>query len=562
MPLPSIGNLVLAEDFGVEGFENEAGEVTPLRDLGVGQTARFGTTIGAAFRFDIGKVGTWIAERLGMDSEKLRGKWDADARYLWDRGPLLGLGLQIREHEPGDDPDEDFRVDTFIGGIPDDGMDRGTVRVPTDERDTLRLFGYVRSRYPIVRGEWIDVAFASQTDAGVQAEFYENEYLTFEQRDTFVRWRKSYGADYLTAGVQKRVDNFRSQKEELPSFFAYRGERRVGSFTGLPVLWGADFEAGYFKRAEGDPKADLFSDLPGGGDLGIGEGEAARADMSQRVSIPIRTNVASIRATPFAEFRGTAWSNSLDGGDDPLRGAVLTGLELSTTLHKVTDNGYLHAIAPRISAQTNVWYDESGGSLIPFDRTEEPIDGTVYEVGVRSLWQRPATFENLDIDLRASARQDRENDLEDETEFAILAEYVTQYGSRGALIGLRHDARYDLESTETNYSRSTFAVRPNESVVVELGYSQARAVTDVELYENTGIRTRWTVDPKWEIEVGYTFDLRESQQLLTDLVLRRFSHDFVLDIVFQDRAGEGVAFGFRFSPLLGWKRDRLGMLDR
>ena len=28
MPLPSIGNVVLDEEFGVEGFEDEAGEVT------------------------------------------------------------------------------------------------------------------------------------------------------------------------------------------------------------------------------------------------------------------------------------------------------------------------------------------------------------------------------------------------------------------------------------------------------------------------------------------------------------------------------------------------------
>ena len=118
-----------------------------------------------------------------------------------------------------------------------------------------------------------------------------------------------------------------------------------------------------------------------------------------------------------------------------------------------------------------------------------------------------------------------------------------------------------MESTETNYSRSTFAMRPNESLLFEFSYSQARALTREELYENAGVRTRWTIDPKWEIEAGYTHDLRESQQLLTDLTLRRFSHDFVLDIVFLDRAGEGVTFGFRFSPLLGWTRGRVGMLD-
>ncbi|MEM9802821.1 MAG: hypothetical protein AAGA20_21025 [Planctomycetota bacterium] len=563
LPLPSIGNVVLDEEFGIEGFENEAGEVTPLKDIGVAQTARFGAVIGAAFRFDVGKIGTWLGERLGMNTSAVRGKWDTEAQYLWDRGPLLGLGLQLRERKPGDDPDEDFRLDGFLSGIPDDGEDRGAVRVPTDERDSLRLYGWIRSRYPIVRGEWVDVAFASQTDAGIQSEFYEPEFQRFDQRDTFVRWRKALGADYLTIGVQARVDDFRSQREELPSFLAYRGERSVGELAGTPILWGGRFEAGYFRRREGEPGRDLYSDLPGGAQLGIGNNEAARADLVQRVSMPISTDVAAIRATPFAEFRGTAWSDSLEGTEDPIRGAAITGLELSTTLHKVTDNGYLHALSPRASISTDVWFEEDGATPIPFDRTEEPIDGTTFDAGLRGLWQRPGTFETLDLDVRTIFRSDRANGLEDTSELAILGRYITRYGSGEGLIGLSHDARYDLSDDQTVYSRSTFAIRPNDSFLVEFGYSQARGIDDLELFETAGATSRLTLDPKWEIEFGYLHDLQNDQQLQTQVVLRRFSHDFVLDIGFQDRAGEGgINFGINFSPLLGWRRARFGMLDR
>ena len=71
------------------------------------------------------------------------------------------------------------------------------------------------------------------------------------------------------------------------------------------------------------------------------------------------------------------------------------------------------------------------------------------------------------------------------------------------------------------------------------------------------------MDPKWEIEARYSRDLRESESLLTEFVLRRFSHDFILDLIFQNRAGEGgPAIGLSFKPLLGWTRSRLGMLDR
>lgn len=564
MPLPSIGNVVLDEEFGVEGFEDEAGEVTPLSDIAVAQTARFGATLGAAFRFDVGGVGSWIGERIGMNPDKIEGKWDTSASYLWDRGPLLGLGLSLREHEPGDDPGEDFRVDAFVGGIPDSGMDRGTVRVPESERDTLRVFGYVRSRYPIVRGEWIDVAVASQTDAGVQSEFYENDYQRFDQRDTFVRWRKSFGADYLAAGAQKRINSFRSQKEELPSFLAYRGERAVADVAGVPLLYGGSFEAGYFRRREGVAKQDLFSDLPGGAQLGIGDGESGRADLIQRVALPVQTGVGAIKATPFAEVRGTAWTESLDdAGEDPLRGAAIAGMELSTTLHKVTDSGYLHALAPRVSASTDLWYEEQGGELIPFDRTEEPIDGDRYEAGLRALWQRPNTFETFDLDVRATLLQDRSGDREDLKEVGTLGRYITGYGSGEGLIGILHDARYDLENTETTYTRSTFAVRPADEYLFEVSYGQARAIDRAELYETAGVGGRWLIDPKWEVEARYSRDLRVGESLLTEFVLRRFSHDFVLDLIFQDRAGEGgTTIGLSFKPLLGWTRSRLGLLDR
>lgn len=563
LPLPSIGNLVLDEEFGVEGFENEAGEVTPLRDIAIARTPRFGTVLGAAFRFDIGDVGEWVAKRIGMDTDHLRGKWDTHAQWLGSRGPLLGMGLFLREREPGNDPDEDFRLDAFLGGIPDGGQDRGLVRVPESERDDLRLWGYVRSRYPIVRGEWVDVAFASQTDAGVQPEFYEGEYLRFEQRDTFVNWRKSFGADFLAARAQKRVDDFRSQKEELPTLLAYRGERLVGTFTGAPILWGGSLEAGYYTRRQGELGRDVFSDLPLGADPALGNAETGRADLRQRLSLPVQTTIAGLKATPFLEARGIAWSDTLADGGDGGRGAVKGGAELSTVLHKVTGDGYLHTLAPRVSASTDLVYEDSGDIPIPLDDLDRRFDGTTYEAGLRALWLRPATFENLDLDVRGILRTDRENGLDDSTELGVLGEYITRYGDGTGQIGMRHDARYDVEDGETVYTRSALAIRPDDEFVAELQYGQARAIDTTELYETAGLMGRWRVDPKWEIEARYVHDVRADEQLFTQVVLRRFSHDFVFDISVLDRAGEGgTTFSFSLAPLLGWSRTRMGMLDR
>jgi len=42
--------------------------------------------------------------------------------------------------------------------------------------------------------------------------------------------------------------------------------------------------------------------------------------------------------------------------------------------------------------------------------------------------------------------------------------------------------------------------------------------------------------------------------------VRRFSHDFLLEVRIGYRAGEGTSFSFNLAPLLAWKRRRLGRL--
>ena len=121
-------------------------------------------------------------------------------------------------------------------------------------------------------------------------------------------------------------------------------------------------------------------------------------------------------------------------------------------------------------------YEETDRTPIPLDAIDDPYDGAIYEAGLRALWVRPATFENFDLDVRGILRTDRERGLDDRTELGILTEYITRYGRGVGQIGLRHDARYDMERGETIYSRSALAIRPDEDFLAELQYSQARAI--------------------------------------------------------------------------------------
>jgi len=562
VPLPSIGNAVLDERGGFEGFENDKGEVAPLNSLTIAQTARFGAAIGASFGFETGKIGRWLASLFGMDTDRLRGRWDTSAQWLGDRGPLVSVELDLRERKPRDDLGEDFRMTYYVAGIPDRGNDRGVNRVSEDEREEERVFGWVRGRYPIVRGEWIDFAFAGQTDAGVQAEFFEGDYLEFDQRDTFVRWRKARDGVYLSAGVTKRVDSFRTDVEELPSFGAYVGQREIATLGAASLLYGGTADVAHLRRREGDPTRDPFSEVPSGAGLGLDGRSTVRGRLAQRLDLSTPTGVAGVRTTPFIELDATGWSEDQLEEEDASRVALLTGLELSTALHS-TAGGFTNVLAPRIGARTDLVYEEQGGTPTPFDRIERPIDGTQYEAGLRGLWARPGTFENLDVDLRLLRTEDR-IDFEDTTEVGVLTEWITRVGGdANGRVGIRHDGRYDVEDSETNYSRSTLAWSPSADFLIEGRYGRARGADGAGLYEAAGVDARWTLDNKWELEVRQTWSLSGGGNLNSGVSVRRFAHDFMLEFDISRRAGEGgTSFGISFNPLLAWKRPRLGLLDR
>lgn len=562
VPLPSIGNAVLDERGDFEGFENEEGEVTPLNSLTIAQTARFGASIGASFGFETGKLGRWVASLFGMDTNLLRGRWDTDARWLGDRGPLVSAKLDLRERKPRDEVGEDFRVQFYVSGIPDRGQDRGVQRVGEDDREEERIFGWVRGRYPIVRHEWIDFAFSGQTDPGVQAEFFEGDFLKFDERDTFVRWRKAQNGNYFTVGASKRVDSFRTDVEELPSLGAYFGQREVAAFGPTSLLYGGSVDVANLRRREGDLGRDPFSEVPGGAGLGLDGREVLRGRIDQRLDLAIPTGWAGVRSVPFLEMDATGWTENQSEEDDVSRFALLGGMELGTALHS-SAGGFTNVLAPRLGARTDLAYETQGGAPTPFDRVERPIDGDVVEAGLRGLWTEPGTFENLDLDVSVQHTADREG-FEDTTELGLLGEWITRVGGDAeGRVGLRHDGRYDVEDGDTNYSRSTVAWSPRDDFLIEGRYGRARGADELGLFEVAGVDARWKLDPKWELELRQTWSLAGEGSLDSGVTIRRFSHDFLLEFDVSRRAGEGgTSFGISFNPLLAWKRPRLGLLDR
>jgi len=530
-------------------------EGNPLVDRFVlGNSAKFGTAIGASVNAQLGGIGLALGKitrvAFGLPEIPIRGGWNFDVRYLGSRGLLLGAGLDLRL---GDKLDFHAQADV----IPDRNNDSGLVRVDREDRSLLRTWLHSRGRYWIERGddaEWVDIALSYQTDAGVQSEFFERDYLEYEQKDNYVHWRKAHGNDYYSGSAKFLLDD-RTDAAELPSLGFFRGRTQLATWWDNPVYHTGTVDAAYLRREDGD--AQYYAPYPDG----LGDREVMRADTRQRIELPFELGVLKANATPYLEGRGTIWSEGFDEEESPVRAALLAGIETTTTFWKRSSGGTAHTLSPTIGVRANILDFESGGDPVRFDRTEDPYLGGFVDTGIRARWWKPDSDDRLGVDVRASLGDGVEGPTPDGLQpIAFLGSYYTILG--GFPFAITHDGRYDVRETETQYSSSAMGFEPVRNVGLEFGHHYGRDVDDATLYEAASIRARWRWTTKWELEGTQTQSLNENRSLGSEFVLRRLGHDFVFELELGYRAGEGTRFGFGFQPRLSWRRDSLGLIDR
>ncbi len=530
-------------------------EGNPLIDrLVLGNSAKFGTAIGASINAQLGGIGLAVGKfaqfAFGLPDIPIKGGWNFDVRYLGSRGLLLGVGLDLRL---GDKLDFNAQVDT----IPDRDNDSGLVRVDRDDRSLLRTWMHSRGRYWLERGDdaqWVDLAFSYQTDAGVQSEFFENDYLEYEQKDNYLHWRKANGSDYYSATAKAVIED-RTDIAELPSAGAFRGRTEVGQWWKRPLYYTGSLDAAYLDRHEGDPRYYApYID-------GLGERQVLRADTRQRLELPFALGLLNANATPFVEARGNAWSEGVDEEETPVRAALIVGLEATTTLWKRSSGGSAHTLSPTIGVHGSVADYESGGDPVHFDTTENPYVGQFLDVGFRARWWKPEEPDQLELEVRASLGENVEGPQEDGLQpIEVLGGYFTVLG--GFPFAVTQDGRYDPREGQTQYSMTGMGFEPLRNLGLEFGHHYGRDASDDTLYEAASARARWRWTTKWEMEATQTQSLLESKALGTEFVLRRLGHDFVFEIELGYRAGEGTRFGFGFQPRLSWRRKSLGLIDQ
>ena len=129
----------------------------------------------------------------------------------------------------------------------------------------------------------------------------------------------------------------------------------------------------------------------------------------------------------------------------------------------------------------------------------------------------------------------------------------------GLPVELTHDGRYDLESSDTLYSRIALGLRPTDRLAFEAAHFRGLDIDHEALFEAASIRGLYTWTDKWEFEGKQSFSLlNEGGKLGSAVVLRRYGHDLVFEIETSFRQGEGTSFGINVRPLFAFSRPDLG----
>jgi len=550
IPLPPL-------NFGTDDEGNPT-----IGGLEIGDSARFGSVIRATASLPLPDwTQRLISTPMGLEDEDVTGGTRLSLGFLSSRGLLFGVGQQIRAGDR-------MWLDVFYDGVPDSGKDRGLVRSKTDRSTEYRDWIHGRGRLLLDKGEWIDVAFTRQADAGFQSEFFEREFTRYEESDNYVHWRKAKSSLYYDATVEGRLEDFRTVVEKLPSAGAYFAPTTVASIAGQPVLYSADARAGYYRRRFGEapfsPFGPVFPDADLDGDLVADDFEVLRFDTSHKLEAPVPLGVAGIKATPYVTGRATVWDQGVEQESAPSRFAGFVGLQLGTSVFRHFENGSVHQLLPTIGVRTDIVSEESGDTLVHIDSTENPIEGDFFDLALRSLWWIPDASEPRDkarLDVELSATHGSGTVGRDGWRpVRVLGQGLNYFGS--VPVGITHDARYDVRDEKTVYSLSSLGFEPYPNLGFEFGYQQGRDELGTSLFRAASIGTRYRATSKWEFGVEHAISLLDEDALNTTIMIRRLGHDFVTELEFQDRAGEGSSIGIGIQPQISWRRSSLGILDK
>jgi len=536
-------------------FHTEAGGKPILETFAFGDSARLGSFIQATFNREMGQTGEKLNQIFKGDPKDYDAHYGVSASLLGSRGILLdgSMELESKDH---------YWLNFHLGVIDDSGADRGLIRVPEADRATFRRWFRAEGRLELSDKEVLNLQASKQSDPAVQSEFFESEYLDYERRDNYVQWTRIDEQDYASATVRARFDDYRGEIEEFPALRFHRANTDVPNPFGIPLVHRADIQGSYLRRREPDRDGmgnPLFGELAFTDGLDRDGAEVVRLHTRQRLEAPISLGGGAWKAIPYLEGVGTAWDRSEAGDANIGRLALLAGVRIATTAWTRTAAGTLVRIVPFLDVRTDVAHETTTRTPVRFDSIEDPIDGEVAEIGVRTLIDSASGESSFDLEVRAGHVRSRESLAEDAWgPLNVFGSWKTRLWKTP--IGVFHDGRYSLEGGGTIYSLTDLGFQLSPDLAMEFSYRSGNGGPSNALFETVGVSARYRWTEKWEFEGTHEISLIDDRTLLNRAIVRRFGHDLVFDLELRERTGEGTSIGFSISPLLSWGGSRIGLI--
>ena len=551
----------------------------PLRNIGIGQSSRFGTSIETEWG---------LAETLGYAPTKdLDISYRAD--YYSDRGPAGGLNAKYSGGFITETTKQpwNFTGDMRSYFVDDHGVDKlGANRADVDPSEKLR--GRVMWQHQhFLPDDWQIQARASYvSDANFLEEWFPREFEDGLPEDISFYAKRQRDSEALTLLVNYQPNHiitdaeFAQEQYEL-AHLPEIGYHRIGdSFADDSLTFFSDNTMSALKMQKSGStlvqqgyRPDQLPGIPSSGQTGIADGITYRGDFRQEVDYPLSTG--HFKVVPYVFGRMTDYSDSPAEGTQN-RLYVGSGIRMSTAFWATDDTAesnlfdihrVRHVIEPELNLYTSAQTTDRNSVFIYDEQTDDLQDVSAASIALNQRWQtkrggpgkwRSVDFFTFNVVANFFANKPPDNELPPSDFrglfFPSLPESSVPRDSLNAdatwrvsddmvLLG---DVQYNVEENRLATAAVGLAVRHDERLSYTVGNSY---INDLDS-NITSVGLSYMISKKYTLGYYQSFDFgRDENVNFTTSLTRKFDTFAMLFRVSYDEITGESSMGFSLSPV-------------
>lgn len=517
----------------------------PVKSVKAGNSSRFGPHLIVVLEEEYDSLGQALHSALGVN-RPFSGDVEFELDLYSKRG--LGLGPELMYESPG------FYKGYLKGYYINDNEDEDQGGRPIKENKRGRI--RTQNRFNVDENTLLDLELSYITDRGFLDEYYEKEFKTGKEQETLAYIHNTEGSMGYSLLTRWRLNDFQTQDEYLP--------QGVWDVLSLPVLGGVDeppdgfmesLGVFYSHRAEASQVRNRPDDA-----LNVPSYRVLRGDYLSTFDAPFK--LSALKVTPFYENRLSLFSRTDDDESSVGRAVESFGVRSGFLMHARSEyqneflmiDGLRNILEPSIQYKNNFAISRESNELIQFDEMEEPSRGDEISLNLRQRLQTRKPQDKTDThtlydglfrlpiypDERLSTNGHTKGNLNFDLIFSPL--FIKK-----PLKNLRvyEKGEFNLDKKRLENITSQLTLRPHEDFALNIWHNWIRSTQDY-----LGWSARTLLTPKWEVEVGFEYDLHLHRWAERRLTFRRRAHQWIFEFTGEvDKGDDDKSFTISITPL-------------